>query len=113
MGKSVSDSSVTIKTATQANTGSASHSSDCSRRTLASTATDQEKTLVQSQDNSEQFLNSEFAVQHGPGYNWLIAAIIIVADMVGGGLVAMPAGFHDTGFICKASAASSFGFCSK
>ncbi|VDK27453.1 unnamed protein product [Gongylonema pulchrum] len=33
----------------------------------------------------------------GRGYNWFIAAVIIVADMVGGGLVAMPAGFHDTG----------------
>lgn len=33
----------------------------------------------------------------GRGITWVTAAIIIVADMVGGGLVAMPAAFHDTG----------------
>uniref|UniRef100_A0A915PJS1 Amino acid transporter transmembrane domain-containing protein n=1 Tax=Setaria digitata TaxID=48799 RepID=A0A915PJS1_9BILA len=33
------------------------------------------------------------------GYNWFIASIIVVADMVGGGIVAMPAGFHETGML--------------
>lgn len=34
------------------------------------------------------------------GYSWFVASIMIVADMVGGGIVAMPAGFHETGFFC-------------
>ncbi|VDK84805.1 unnamed protein product [Litomosoides sigmodontis] len=33
------------------------------------------------------------------GYDWFVASMMVVADMVGGGIVAMPAGFHETGMV--------------
>ncbi|EFO21498.2 transmembrane amino acid transporter [Loa loa] len=33
------------------------------------------------------------------GYSWMIASVIIVSDLVGGGVVAMPAAFHETGML--------------
>lgn len=35
------------------------------------------------------------------GYGWFVASVMVAGDLVGGGVVAMPAGFHETGFVAK------------
>uniref|UniRef100_A0A8R1U3Z2 Amino acid transporter transmembrane domain-containing protein n=1 Tax=Onchocerca volvulus TaxID=6282 RepID=A0A8R1U3Z2_ONCVO len=95
MNRSVGDSSTTVPTQADT-TGSESPIKDV--KTFVSAIEMQVNQQMENvKDKAKDINAASVNVPSTRGYNWLVASIIVVADLVGGGLVAMPAAFHDTG----------------
>ncbi|KAM3718649.1 Amino acid transporter AVT1C [Dirofilaria immitis] len=96
MSRLVGDSSATVSAQTDSD---GITSSETSRKPIKAFLSDIEMQNNQ-QDKTKDTTNTASINEHSTrGYSWLVASVIVVADLVGGGLVAMPAGFHDTGML--------------
>ncbi|VDP14579.1 unnamed protein product [Onchocerca flexuosa] len=98
MSRSVGDSSTTVPTQADT-TGSESRIKDASKRFISAIEMQVNQQMDTVKDKAKDINTASVNAPSARGYNWLVASIIVVADLVGGGLVAMPAAFHDTGMV--------------
>lgn len=98
MGASVGNASNATSARTETGLSSSDRSLASSARTFPNGTLEIEKCVPMTPLDGTDAEYRQFSSVHSDrGFNWFIASVIIVADMVGGGLVAMPAGFQDTG----------------
>lgn len=96
MSRLVGDSSNILRTQADIRTALGSESSRKASKTFISDIEMQNN--QQTETVKEKGKDMSALIVPERGYGWFVASIMVVADMVGGGVVAMPAGFHETGF---------------
>ncbi|VBB26626.1 unnamed protein product [Acanthocheilonema viteae] len=94
MSRSVGDSSNVSRT--QANTKTAVSSESLQKAAKTFTSDIELQNNQQTEKAKDISATSTLTVPER-GYSWFVASVMVVADMVGGGVVAMPAAFHETG----------------
>ncbi|VDM06946.1 unnamed protein product [Wuchereria bancrofti] len=100
MSRLVGDSSNIVRIQTGAKTSTSSESSKKTAKTFNPDIEMQnnQQTETGKDKTKDVSITSTFVVPER-GYGWFVASVMVVADMVGGGIVAMPAAFHETGII--------------
>lgn len=100
MSRLVGDSSNIVRIQTGAKTSVINESSKKTTKTFNPDIEMQNNQQTESgKDKTKDVsITSTFVVPER-GYGWFVASVMVVADMVGGGIVAMPAAFHETGII--------------
>lgn len=98
MSRLVGDSSNVLRAQGDIKTAIGSESSRMAAKTLVSDIEMRNNQQMESvKDKTKDISNTSAVVLPDRGYGWFVASVMVVADMVGGGVVAMPAGFHETG----------------